>query len=176
MTRSKALAAIVLPIAILLAARRACARPGSRPISLLLSRSGRSTSRRWTRQPILQRLLPICVRRVDRETSHPPDQPSCGRFNELQDRNNAILRDILDSAAKPTSPADMRKIGDYYATCMDEKAIDAKEPRRSAGPGTGGRIKAKTDIPAVVGRTHLVGENAFWIRRRAGLQGRIEIW
>src|SRR5919204_6218895 len=34
----------------------------------------------------------------------PPDQPRYGRFEELQDRNNEILRNILEEAAKPTSP------------------------------------------------------------------------
>ena len=51
--------------------------------------------------------------------SHPPpaDQPRYGRFESLQERNNAILHDILEEAAKPTSPAAMRQIGDYYASC-----------------------------------------------------------
>ena len=57
----------------------------------------------------------------------PGDQPRYGRFDELQERNNAVLRDILEAAAKSTSAsADDRKIGDYYASCMDERAIDAK--------------------------------------------------
>ena len=30
----------------------------------------------------------------------PPDQPRYGRFEELQERNNAILKDILEAAAK----------------------------------------------------------------------------
>ncbi len=55
----------------------------------------------------------------------PPDQPTYGRFAELQERNNAILHEILeDAAARPG--AETQKIGDYYASCMDEKAIDAK--------------------------------------------------
>ena len=54
----------------------------------------------------------------------PADQPVYGRFNELQERNNALLHDILeDVAARPSS--DTQKIGDYYASCMDEKGIDA---------------------------------------------------
>ena len=56
----------------------------------------------------------------------PPDQPRYGRFNELQDRNVATLRDILDEAAKPAAPAEQRKIGDYYASCMAEADIDRK--------------------------------------------------
>src|SRR6476660_4396653 len=60
--------------------------------------------------------------------SHPPpaDQPRYGRFEALQERNNAILHDILEEAAKPSSGADMRKIGDYYASCLDQKTIESK--------------------------------------------------
>jgi putative endopeptidase len=57
----------------------------------------------------------------------PPDQASWGRFNELDERNRAILRQILEQAASAANAdADTRKIGDYYASCMDEKAIEGK--------------------------------------------------
>ena len=58
----------------------------------------------------------------------PPDQADWGRFNELEERNQIILRGILEkaSADDPKRSANEQKIGDYYASCMDEKAIDAK--------------------------------------------------
>ena len=57
----------------------------------------------------------------------PADQSRWGRFNELHERNQRILRDILETAgAKQSRGADEQKIGDYYAACMDEKGIDAK--------------------------------------------------
>ncbi|MDZ4801230.1 MAG: M13 family metallopeptidase [Bryobacteraceae bacterium] len=57
----------------------------------------------------------------------PADQSTWGRFNELDERNKSILRDILEtSAAKKTRTAVEQKIGDYYQACMDEKGIDAK--------------------------------------------------
>ena len=39
-----------------------------------------------------------------------------------------MLREILEEAGKPTPNKDAisQKIGDYYAACMDEKAIDAR--------------------------------------------------
>jgi len=93
----------------------------------------------------------------------PPDQPRYGRFAELQDRNLEILRGILDEAAKPTSAADMRQIGDYYASCMDEAAIEAKgvgalEPELARVAG----VHAKSDIPAVVGHLHTIGVSPFF--------------
>ena len=53
----------------------------------------------------------------------PADQARWGRFNELDERNKEILREILEQAAKPAPDRDSitQKIGDYYAACMDEK-------------------------------------------------------
>ncbi len=93
----------------------------------------------------------------------PSDQPRYGRFEELQERNNAILRDILEEAAKPTSGAGMRQIGDYYASCMDLPTIESKglaplkpELDRVAA------IKSPADIPAVVGHLHTLGYGPFF--------------
>ncbi|HML18312.1 MAG TPA: M13 family metallopeptidase [Bryobacteraceae bacterium] len=58
----------------------------------------------------------------------PSDQSSWGRFNVLQEQNRTILQGILESAMteKPGRTTIEREIGDYYAACMDERAIDAK--------------------------------------------------
>ena len=58
----------------------------------------------------------------------PPDQTSWSVYSKLEDDNKVILREILESAAAAPTPdrdAVKQKIGDYYAACMDEKAIDA---------------------------------------------------
>ena len=57
----------------------------------------------------------------------PPDQTSWGVYSKLEDENKLILRAILESAATTDPGRDTlkKKIGDYYAACMDEKAIDA---------------------------------------------------
>ena len=58
----------------------------------------------------------------------PSDRARFGRFAELQDRNEKAELDILNAAAAPKagrSETD-RKIGDYYASCMDTAAIDKK--------------------------------------------------
>src|SRR5580704_3736229 len=56
----------------------------------------------------------------------PPDQTSWSAYSKLEDDNKAILREILESSALPAGKRDAltRKIGDYYAACMDEKAIN----------------------------------------------------
>src|ERR1700761_1171991 len=58
----------------------------------------------------------------------PSDQPSWGRFDELDQRNLATLRDILEKVSQPSAdraPIE-QKIGDFYAACMDEAGIEAK--------------------------------------------------
>ncbi|RSK42554.1 M13 family peptidase [Hymenobacter perfusus] len=50
-----------------------------------------------------------------------------GAFNELADKNNAVMRQILDEAAANTSAAkgtNAQKVGDYYASAMDSMAIE----------------------------------------------------
>ena len=49
----------------------------------------------------------------------PSDQSRWGRFNELSERNLAIERGILEKAGDS-------QIGDYYAACMDEPAIERR--------------------------------------------------
>src|SRR3989454_128821 len=58
----------------------------------------------------------------------PAAYASWGRFNELADKNQEQLRQILEEAAKNTKAAkgsNEQKIGDYYASCMDEAGIEA---------------------------------------------------
>ena len=57
----------------------------------------------------------------------PPDRPRWGRFDELQDRNRDVLREILNQVSASSGgrhPID-QKIGDHYAACMDESRAEA---------------------------------------------------
>jgi endothelin-converting enzyme/putative endopeptidase len=56
----------------------------------------------------------------------PPDQPSWSTYGKLEDENLARLRAILEDAAKANAARGSvdQKIGDYYASCMDEPAIE----------------------------------------------------
>jgi predicted metalloendopeptidase len=57
----------------------------------------------------------------------PPDQAAWGRFNELAERNRAFLHEILENAAKAANRTpEEQKIGDYYASCLDEDDINKK--------------------------------------------------
>jgi putative endopeptidase len=58
----------------------------------------------------------------------PPDQSSWETYSKMEDENRTRLRGILEAASEPDPKRDavQQKIGDYYAACMDEKAVDAK--------------------------------------------------
>jgi putative endopeptidase len=58
----------------------------------------------------------------------PPDQSSWDTYSKMQDENRVRLREILEasSAPDPKRNAASQKIGDYYSSCTDEKAIEAK--------------------------------------------------
>ncbi|MCL4402558.1 MAG: M13 family metallopeptidase, partial [Acidobacteria bacterium] len=58
----------------------------------------------------------------------PADMSSYGRMTEIAEQNRLLLKDILEKAAAGGSSrsAVEQKIGDYYAACMDEKAIEER--------------------------------------------------
>jgi len=95
----------------------------------------------------------------------PADQSSYGRDTELAERNRLILRDILEKAAVETSSrsAVEQKIGDFYASCMDEASIEGKgasvlkpELDRIAA------LKSKDEIAEELAHLHLINVNAFF--------------
>src|SRR5882724_10075815 len=63
-----------------------------------------------------------------KNTEIPADQSSWLSFIELDERNQYTMRDILEKAAvaAPGRDAITQKIGDFYSSCIDEKAADAK--------------------------------------------------
>ena len=74
----------------------------------------------------LRRLLHLFLWRLDKEQPDSPDQSSWDTYRKLQDENRAQLRTILEEAAKASATRDAvtQKIGDYYASCLDEAAIE----------------------------------------------------
>jgi len=73
-------------------------------------------------------LLPVCVRNLAQEQSHPSRPVALGRFNELADYNRQFLHNILEkvSANDPKRTDVQQKIGDMYQSCMDETAVNKK--------------------------------------------------
>ena len=96
----------------------------------------------------------------------PPDRPEWARFDELEERNLAILRDILQKAAgnSPKRSPLEQKIGDFYAACMDEAAIEKKgtEPIKPELD----RISALADkdaLPEEVARLQRAGAGVMFL-------------
>ena len=58
----------------------------------------------------------------------PADRSRYGRMQQLADRNDEIVRTILERASLRTSERtpDEQRLGDYFASCMDERTIDAR--------------------------------------------------
>ena len=58
----------------------------------------------------------------------PSDQAAWGSFSELNERNQFVLKDILEkAAAKGGSGTTVeQKIGGFYSSCMDVKAVNEK--------------------------------------------------
>lgn len=96
----------------------------------------------------------------------PAAYPAWGRSTELAERNRELLHQILETAAANTKAApgsNDQKIGDFYASCMDEKQIDAAGARpldpefaRIAA------IQNTADLEAEVARLHGMGVGALF--------------
>jgi putative endopeptidase len=94
----------------------------------------------------------------------PADHPIWSRFGELAERNRTELRGILENSAKAANrTANEQKIGDYYATCMDEDSINKKgiavlkpEFDRIAA------LKDKSSLPALLAHLHSQGVDGLF--------------
>ena len=96
----------------------------------------------------------------------PPAYSRWGRFDELADKNRAVVHQILEDAAKDTKAAkgsNEQKVGDYYASCMDEAGIEAAglkgvEPELDKIS----KIKDQQSLQAEIVRLHSVGVPVFF--------------
>ncbi len=89
-----------------------------------------------------------------------------GRFEEVAERNRDVLHAILEEDAKKTDAAKgspEQKIGDFYASCMNETAIESQG--LSAISPELDRIDAIKDLPtlrAEIARLHTEGYNPLF--------------
>jgi putative endopeptidase len=96
----------------------------------------------------------------------PAAYPSWGRFNELAERNRELLHQILEGAASNTTASpgsNEQKIGDFYASCMDEKQINASgaKPLDAEFARISG-IQSTTELQAEVARLQALGVGALF--------------
>src|SRR5258706_3389599 len=88
----------------------------------------------------------------------PPDESRWSVYGKLGQDNQRFLWGILDGLAKSSAGRSLtrQKIGDYFAACMDESAVEklgAQPLKRSLDRING--MKSKRDLPALLARLHL---------------------
>ena len=92
----------------------------------------------------------------------PADQPRWSVYGKLGQDNQRYLWGILDSLAKNTQGRNgsQQKIGDYFAACMDEGAVEALAAKPIA-PFLGliNGMKSKRDLPLVLAKLQLTLAN-----------------
>jgi len=86
----------------------------------------------------------------------PPDQSRWSRFNELAERNLVIEREILEKAGDT-------QIGNFYAACMDDSAIESRgiQPIEPALRQIDA-LTSKADLAGGVVRLHSSGVRALF--------------
>src|SRR6185437_14153631 len=94
----------------------------------------------------------------------PPDKSSYSMFTELADRTLDQLHGIVEEAARSRTAApgsEARKVGDLYASFMDEAAIEAAglEPLR-AELARIDALKSKAELPALIAHYSQIGVTA----------------
>ena len=96
----------------------------------------------------------------------PAAYPSWGIANILDEKNREVLHEILEAAAKNTSApkgSSEQKVGDYYATCMDEARIEAEGAKPLAEElALIAKIKDQKGLQAEIAHLHSLGINAVF--------------
>jgi putative endopeptidase len=96
----------------------------------------------------------------------PADRASWATFNKLQDHNQDLLHEILEQAAKEkaaTPGSNWQKIGDFYASCMDESQVTAAglKPLESE-LGRIAKIDDAAGLQSEIARLQRMGVNAVF--------------
>ncbi len=84
-----------------------------------------------------------------------------GSFNELAERNNLVLRDVLDAAAMAaptTKDPNTRKLGMFYSSCMDSVGSEAAGAKPlMADIARIDAISTRAELNAEIAHEHAVG-------------------
>ena len=94
----------------------------------------------------------------------PPEESRWGSFNALVEKNNAAMKIVAENAAKKAAAdPDAQKVADYYASGMDEKAIDAAKAKPLADEFKKiDEIKDPEGLLKMIAHLHTMGVNAFF--------------
>jgi putative endopeptidase len=102
-----------------------------------------------------------------KRTEIPPEYSRWGSFNQLIEQNNDALHTIAEKAAvtqvDPKLAPETQKVGDYYASGMDEKTIDALRTKPLENEFKGiDSMKDRNDLLKEVAHLHTIGLNVFF--------------
>ena len=114
-----------------------------------------------------------------RDTPIPADRSSYGIDEELQDLTDRRTVEVMRQAAKASAPpgSDVRRIGDYFASVLDERSIEAKGlaplvpvldaiaaigDRSSLALALGRRLRADVDVLNAT-RTYTPNVFGLWV-------------
>lgn len=91
----------------------------------------------------------------------PPAFAVWGITSPLREKNIATLHEILEAAAKNTAAlkgSNEQKIGDFYASCIDEAKVDALGSK-PLDPEFAiiNKMKSERDLPATLAHLHRIG-------------------
>jgi putative endopeptidase len=96
----------------------------------------------------------------------PPDQASWSVYGKLTNENQRYLWGVLEDAAKPSAGRTpvQQKIGDYFAACMDEPAIE-KLGAKPLQPLLDqiAALKSKKDLAAFLAKEHVRTYGSGWL-------------
>ena len=102
-----------------------------------------------------------------KKTEIPPEYSRWGSFNQLIEQNNDALHKIAEKAAKtpanPKTAPDLQKVGDYYGSGMDEKAIEAARTKPLQDEFNRiDAMKDRNDVLKEIAHIHTFGGNVFF--------------
>src|SRR6516164_6464421 len=102
-----------------------------------------------------------------KRTEIPPEYSRWGSFNELIEHNSDALHAIAEKASTtqvdPKLAPETQKVGDYYASGMDEKAIEAVRTKPLEGEFKRiDAIKDRADLLKAIAHLHTMGVDAFF--------------
>ena len=102
-----------------------------------------------------------------KNTPIPAEESRWGSFNELIEKNNDALRVVAEKAANtkadPKLAPEVQKVGDYYASGMDEKSIEAAKASPLAEEFKRiDSIKDKNGLLKAIAHLHTMGVTAFF--------------
>lgn len=102
-----------------------------------------------------------------KRTQVPPEYSRWGSFNQLIEKNNDALHEVAEKAANtkidPHTAPEVQKVGDFYASGMDEKTIEQMQAKPLQDElARIDSMKDRKDVLKEIAHLHSMGVNALF--------------